>query len=81
MRVGRREHGDGTVLDELVVRLSPDRLAAVVASGEGRGFEVMPGRPMKGYVALSDGDVADDARIEAWVAEALAYTATMPPKR
>ena len=63
------------------VRLAPDRLAAVLASGEGRGFEVMPGRPMKGYAALSDADVADDARIEAWVAEALAYTATLPPKR
>jgi hypothetical protein len=63
------------------VRLSPERLAAVVDTGDGRGFEVMPGRPMKGYVALSDVNIADDARIEAWVSEALAYTATMPPKR
>jgi hypothetical protein len=63
------------------VRLSPARLAAVLESGEGRAFEVMPGRAMKGYAALPDGDVADDARIEAWVTEALEYTATLPPKK
>jgi hypothetical protein len=63
------------------VRLPPDRLAAVLASGEGRTFEVMPGRAMKGYAALPDADVADDARIDAWVREALDYTATLPAKK
>jgi hypothetical protein len=63
------------------VRLPPDRLAAVLASGEGHAFEVMPGRPMKGYAALPAEVVADDAQIDAWVSEALAYTATLPPKK
>ena len=63
------------------VRLPPERLAAVIGSGQGRAFEVMPGRPMKGYAALPDADVADDARIDAWVTEALQYTATLPPKQ
>ena len=63
------------------VRLSPDRLAAVMASGEGRPFQVMPGRDMKGYAALPAEAVADDRRIDAWVREALDYTATLPPKR
>ena len=63
------------------VRLPPDRLAAVLASGEGHTFEVMPGRPMKGYAALPDSVVADDAQIDAWVSEALAYTATLPAKK
>jgi TfoX N-terminal domain len=62
------------------VRLAPDRLAAVMAAGQGRPFQVMPGRDMKGYVALPDEDIADDGRIDAWVREALDYTATMPPK-
>ena len=62
------------------VRLPEDRLAAVLASGEGRPFEAMPGRPMKGYVVLPDSVVADDAAIEAWVREALAHTASLPPK-
>lgn len=62
-------------------RLPPERIAAVLASGEGRTFELMPGRPMKGYTAMSDAVVADDARVEAFVREALDYTATLPPKR
>ena len=63
------------------VRLPPDRLAAVLASGEGRQFEVMPGRGMKGYAAMADAILADDALVDAWVREALDYTATLPPKR
>lgn len=63
------------------VRLAPDRLAAVLQSGEGRTFEVMPGRAMKGYAAMAEAVLADDARVEALVSEALDYTATLPPKR
>ena len=62
------------------VRLPPERLASVLASGEGRTFEVMPGRAMKGYAALPDEVVADDGQIDAWVREAIDYTATLPPK-
>jgi hypothetical protein len=62
------------------VRLAPDRLAAVLSSGEAHTFEVMPGREMKGYAAMPDEVVGDDARIDAWVREALDYTATLPPK-
>ncbi len=62
------------------VRLPPERLAEVLASGAARIMEIMPGRPMKGYVALPDDAVADDAQIDAWVREAIDYTATLPPK-
>ena len=62
------------------VRLPPDELAAVLASGEAHTFSVMPGREMKGYAAMPDGVVADDRQVDAWVGRALAYTATMPPK-
>jgi hypothetical protein len=63
------------------VRLPPGRLAEVLASGAGRTFEVMPGRPMKGYAALPDNVVADDGQIDAWVREAIEYTATLPAKK
>jgi hypothetical protein len=62
------------------VRLAPDRLAEVLASGQGSTFSVMPGREMKGYAALPAAAIADDAAIDAWVREALDYTATLPPK-
>ena len=62
------------------VRLSPDRLAEVLGSGEATTFEVMPGRAMKGYAVMPASVVANDDRVDAWVNEALAYTATLPPK-
>lgn len=62
------------------VRLPLGRLAEVPSSGEARPFEVMPGRGMKGYAMLPDEVVADDSQIDAWVGQALAYTATLPPK-
>ena len=62
------------------VRLPPDELEAVLASGEAHTFQVMPGREMKGYAVMPDEVVADDRQVDAWVDRALAYTATMPPK-
>ena len=62
------------------VRLPPDELTAVLASGKATTFQVMPGRDMKGYAVMPDDVVADDAQVDDWVGRALAYTATMPPK-
>lgn len=70
----------GLFADKWWVRLSPDRLAEVLASGEATTFSVMPDRAMQGYAVMSAVRVADDAAVEAWVREALEYTATMPPK-
>ena len=63
------------------VRLSPDRLAAVLASGEASTFEVMPGRQMKGYAVMPAAIVDDDTQLDAWLREAFDHTATLPPKK
>ena len=70
----------GLFADHWWVRLSPERLAEVLESGEATSFSVMPGREMKGYAVMSPERVADDGAVDAWVREALAYTASMPPK-
>ena len=70
----------GLFADTWWVRLSPDRLAEVLGSGEATTFSVMPGRAMQGYAVMSPARVADDAAVETWVREALEYTATLPPK-
>lgn len=62
------------------VRLPPDELASVLASGEATTFQVMPGRDMQGYAVMPDDVVEDDAQVDAWVGRSLAYTATLPPK-
>ena len=43
-------------------------------------FEPMPGRPMRGYVALPDEVAADPDQARAWVERAAAYVRTLPPK-
>jgi hypothetical protein len=70
----------GLFADKWWVRLSPERLAEVLGSGEFTTFSVMPGREMRGYAVMPGFAVADDAQVDAWVSEALAYTASMPPK-
>jgi hypothetical protein len=70
----------GLFADKWWVRLSPERLAEVLGSGEATTFSVMPGRAMQGYAVMSAARVADDAAVDAWVREAFGYTATLPPK-
>ena len=71
----------GLFAEQWWVRLAPDRLAAVLASGEATGFAVMPGRPMKGYAVMPASVIDDDAQLDAWLREAFDYTATLPPKQ
>lgn len=70
----------GLFADSWWVRLAPDRLAAVLDSGEASTFEVMPGRSMQGYAVMPAPVVDDDAALDRWLAEAFDYTASLPPK-
>ncbi len=65
--------------DRWIVRL-PDDDRAELADLGGTPFEPMPGRPMKGYLAVPPHIVEDDAALRGWVARALAHAAAMPPK-
>ena len=40
--------------NQFVVRLSKDRVNSFVASGMGQRFEPRPGKPMKGWLVVSD---------------------------
>lgn len=69
----------GLFADRWIVRLAGDELEGASARG-GEAFEPMPGRPMKGFVAVPVEDVADDSRIDDWVSRGLATAAAMPAK-
>lgn len=43
-------------------------------------FEPMPGRPMRGYVAMPDAVAADPDEARGWVKRAATYVRTLPPK-
>jgi hypothetical protein len=69
----------GLFAEHWVVRLSDVELAGAVAAGAAP-FEVMPGRPMKGFVVIPPAVVADDDAIGAWVEKGIAHAGAMPPK-
>jgi hypothetical protein len=56
-----------------------DRDALLRVPGAG-GFEVMPGRPMKGYTVLPPSIIDDDRAVTTWVGRAIDYGRSLPPK-
>jgi TfoX/Sxy family transcriptional regulator of competence genes len=62
----------------MFARLSPADAAALPGA---RPFEPMPGRPMAGYVLVPDDVLADEAALAALIAQAVAFTATVPAKQ
>jgi hypothetical protein len=69
----------GLFAESWIVRLPAEDLDDARTRGAA-DFEPMPGRPMKGFVAIPAADVGDDERISAWVERGLAHAASMPPK-
>jgi len=69
----------GLFAEHWVVRLSDDELATAIAGGAAP-FEVIPGRPMKGFVVIPPAVVADDKAVGAWVEKGLTHAGAMPPK-
>ena len=62
-----------------IVRLPDTELQERLDAGWS-AFEPMPGRPMRGYVALPDEIAADPDEARAWVERAAAFVRTLPPK-
>ncbi len=72
MVTGLHEH-------RLIVRLPESERAELVAQG-GAIFSPMPGRVMKEFVVVPPGVLGKPATLASWVARAIAYGATLPPK-
>lgn len=62
------------------IRVPDDAAQELLAMDGGGPFEVMPGRPMKGYVVLPPAVVADDVALRKWLDRSLSYAASLPPK-
>lgn len=69
----------GLFQDRWFVRLPDDALAELTARG-GTPFEPMPGRAMKGYLAMPAEILADADERRRWLDRAFAHVAGLPPK-
>lgn len=71
----------GLFADDWWVRLSePDREVLLALPGA-HPFEPMPGRSMGRYVVLPAALVTAEVDLDAWLARAIDFTRTLPPKR
>jgi hypothetical protein len=69
----------GLFADDWVVRLAEGDVTDAFSRGAS-GFEPVPGRPMKSFVAVPRGDIADDVAIASWVEQGIAQGRSMPAK-
>jgi TfoX/Sxy family transcriptional regulator of competence genes len=69
----------GLFEDQMMVRLSEADRAKALAEG---GVPFAPGgRPMREYVVLPTGIVADKRKLRLWLERAIAYCETLPAKQ
>jgi TfoX/Sxy family transcriptional regulator of competence genes len=66
--------------DNIIVRLAAERRESALASGSGEIFAPMQGRVMREYLALAASERVSAKALAQWLAEAFAFTATLPPK-
>jgi hypothetical protein len=70
----------GVAGDRLMVRLGREGATAALDRPHVRRMD-MTGTPMRSIVLVAPEGVADDATLQGWVDEALAFVGTLPPKR
>ncbi|MFI8824682.1 TfoX/Sxy family protein [Streptomyces sp. NPDC053431] len=69
----------GVTGDDLMVRVGPEATEDALARPGARVFD-MTGRPMRGWVVVDAGAVAEDAALAGWIDQGRAFAAGLPPK-
>jgi TfoX/Sxy family transcriptional regulator of competence genes len=69
----------GVWRDYLILRLGEPAAREAMAEPGIRPMDVTS-RPMKGWVMVPAGNVADEVRLAAWLTQARRFVATLPPK-
>ena len=68
----------GVNKDELILRLAPDADGTGLTAPHARPMD-FTGRPMRGFVTVSP-DGVKGRNLDRWVAQAVAYAESLPPK-
>src|SRR6266508_5920591 len=63
--------------DELIVRLAPERAEDALDQPHVRVFD-LTGRPMKGWLLIGPGGVANEDDLSSWGAQAIAFAGSVP---
>jgi len=80
--IGFLLHGNmacGVNKDDLIVRISPEAMAAALAQPGVRVFD-MTGRPMRGWVVVEPAGIGSEDSLKQWIAQGIAFAQSLPPK-
>ena len=69
----------GVYKDFLILRLGEEEAAAALKKAHVKTFDIT-GRPMKGWVMVSEDGIAQDAEMKSWLQKAKKFVATLPAK-
>lgn len=69
----------GVVGSDLVVRVGPEAYADALAEPHARPMD-FTGKALKGFVFVAPEGFATERDLESWVARAVAFVETLPPK-
>lgn len=69
----------GVTGNELMVRVGPDAYDAALARPHARPMD-FTGRPMRGFISVAPGGVAEEGDLARWVEEGAVFAATQPAK-
>jgi TfoX/Sxy family transcriptional regulator of competence genes len=69
----------GVMGDDLIARVGPDAQQDALAQPGARVFD-FTGRPMKGWVIVDGGAVAEDEVLDDWIARCREFVEALPPK-
>ena len=69
----------GVINDELMVRVGPDNYSACLELPGAREMD-FTGKPLRGFIYVSEEGFSTASALQAWVERALAFVGTLPPK-
>ena len=69
----------GVWKDSLIVRLEPDETEEALKEAHVKVFDIT-GRPMKGWMLVEPGGIADDVSLKDWIQRAMTFVGKLPKK-
>jgi len=69
----------GTIKDDLVVRVGPERYGDALARPHARPID-FTGRPIKGFIYVDSKGWSNDATLKWWLDMGIDYTSSLPKK-
>ena len=69
----------GVIGEDLIIRVGPERYKSALAEPNAKLFD-MTGRPMRGWVVVTENGYRSDEDLARWVRQGVSYAQSLPAK-